>query len=186
MRAIVSGHPQSGIATQQRLLSRQLGLPVITIGDAVRAEVDADTAHGRRFTAAADRGEPLDDTLLADILAARLARADTTAGFLLGGLPSTVEQAVLLDQRLAESDTRLDAIVGLALPVDVIVERLVTSGYPGDPHTLRLRIERLESLHAPVLDHYRDRAAQGRVRLRLVSGTGSVDAVFTRIVAALR
>lgn len=186
MRVILSGHPQTGIATQQTLLCEHLRLPLITLGDAVRAEVAADTAHGRRFTEAADRGEPVSDTLLADILTARLTEPDTAKGFLLGGLPSTLAQAALLDERLTASDAALHAIVRLDLPLDEIVDRLVASGYPGDPAALRLRVERLESLHAPVLDYYRDRAQQSLIRFHLISGTGSTAELTARILEALQ
>lgn len=182
MRVVLSGNMGSGVGMQQVLLSERLRIPSIALGGAVRAAVDADTEPGRRFRAVADRGEPIEDALLVDILAARLIRDDTRKGFLLDGLPATVDRARLLDQRLDDSGVPLDTVVALDVPVDILIRR-----YAHSPDS-RLRRERIEA-HAtrtrPVLDYYRNRSRHGRIRFRVISGLGTTEQVYTRIIDAL-
>ncbi|MFI6865650.1 adenylate kinase family protein [Nocardia sp. NPDC050406] len=183
MRAVLSGNMGSGVGMQRVLLSERLRIPSIALGGAVRAAVDADTEPGRRFRAVADRGEPVDDTLLVDILAAHLVRDDTRDGFLLDDVPASVDRAWLLDQRLDHAGIPLDTVVALDVPLEILIRRYADSP---DAGARRARIEAHARCMRPVLDYYRNRARDGRLRYRVVSGLGSTEQVYARILDALR
>ncbi len=58
------------------------------------------------------------------IVKERLAEPDTEKGFLLDGFPRTLDQAKALDEMLADLNKKLDAVIDIHVPEEVLVERL--------------------------------------------------------------
>ena len=84
------------------------GIPQISTGDLLRANVSRGTALGKQAKEIMDRGELVSDDLVNEMVAERLKEPDTTAGYILDGFPRTLNQADWLDQYLA-SNSRLAA-----------------------------------------------------------------------------
>jgi adenylate kinase len=71
-----------------------------------------------------DRGELVPDELTLAIVMAQLDGPDARNGFILDGFPRTVAQARALDERLASEGRRLDRVIDLVVPNDVLLARL--------------------------------------------------------------
>ena len=91
--------------TQAEVLAKALGIPAISTGEMLRQAVAAGSELGGRVEGIMAAGKLVDDALMAEVVADRLARPDAAAGFLLDGYPRTPPQAVTLDELLADPPT---------------------------------------------------------------------------------
>ena len=93
------GAPGVGKGTYASRMAKQMGVPHISMGDLVRAEIKGETALGKELKAITARGAARRrDALVLDILDARIKRGEKKGerGFLLDGFPRTVPQAQTL------------------------------------------------------------------------------------------
>lgn len=97
---ILLGPPAAGKGTQAKLISTTFGIPQISTGDILRANVAKSTELGKKAKAIMDRGDLVPDELVCDMVADRLQDADCCRGFILDGFPRTVPQAEWLDAHL--------------------------------------------------------------------------------------
>jgi adenylate kinase len=99
---LLLGAPGAGKGTQARQLMAMLGVPQISTGDLLRANVAKKTELGVQAKTLMDRGELVPDDLVNAMVAWRLAEPDTARGYILDGYPRTLAQAHWLDQHLRE------------------------------------------------------------------------------------
>jgi adenylate kinase len=116
MRLVLLGPPGAGKGTQADLLSARLGIPHISTGDMLRAEIDRGSALGKEAKAFMDRGELVPDALMLGMVRERLAKPDCKRGFVLDGFPRSIPQAHGLDGSLR--------VLSLEVPVEEVVRRL--------------------------------------------------------------
>ncbi|HOP35457.1 MAG TPA: nucleoside monophosphate kinase, partial [Syntrophales bacterium] len=81
---------------------------------------------GKEAKAYMDRGDLVPDDLIMRIMEKRLAEKDCREGFILDGFPRTIPQAEALKKLLEKLDIRLDFVVNLEVPREVILDRLTT------------------------------------------------------------
>ena len=99
---ILLGPPAAGKGTQAKLIASTFGIPQISTGDILRANVARKTELGVKAKAIMERGELVPDELVCDMVADRLQAADCCRGFILDGFPRTVGQAEWLDGQLGK------------------------------------------------------------------------------------
>jgi adenylate kinase len=97
---ILLGPPAAGKGTQAKLISETFGIPQISTGDILRANVAQKTELGLKAGAIMGRGDLVPDEVVCDMVADRLQYADCARGFILDGFPRTVRQAEWLDAQL--------------------------------------------------------------------------------------
>ncbi len=103
-----------GKGTQAKELVKLWGIPQISTGDLLRANVAQGTSLGRVAKEIMGRGELVPDSLVNEMVAVRLQQPDTANGYILDGFPRTLGQAGWLDGRLAAQS---EAQGGTGLPV---------------------------------------------------------------------
>ena len=185
MRLLLLGAPGSGKGTQAARLKDSLGVPHISTGDLLRAEVAAGSKLGLEAKEVMARGELVSDAILLGMLEDRISRADTAEGFILDGYPRNLAQADALDKLLARIGQPMDFAVQLEVPAELLVERIAgrakAEGRADDnPESVRMRLQVYESQTAPVIGFYRQHG-----QLTVVDGVGELDEVFTRIIEAI-
>jgi adenylate kinase len=185
MRLLLLGAPGSGKGTQAARLKDALGVPHISTGDLLRAEVAAGSRLGLEAKEVMARGELVSDAILLGMLEDRFSRADTGNGFILDGYPRNLAQADALDRLLARIGQPMDYAVQLEVPAELLVERIAgrakAEGRADDnPESVRKRLQVYEDQTAPVIDFYRQHG-----QLTVIDGVGELDAVFARIVEAI-
>lgn len=180
MRLLFVGPPGSGKGTQAIRVARRLGIPHISTGEMFRQHVSEGTALGMQVKALMEAGEYVPDEVTGEMLAGRLTHQDTAGGFILDGFPRTIPQAELLDGLLREGP--LDRVVSLEVHSDELMGRMLSRGRADDtPATIRRRLEVYQGQTAPLLDYY---GARGLIQP--VDGSGEIDEITERIMAALR
>jgi len=98
---LLLGAPGVGKGTQAKELVQIWGIPQISTGDLLRGNVAKDTQLGRVAKEIMGRGELVPDSLVNEMVSARLLEPDTANGYILDGFPRTLAQAGWLDGRLA-------------------------------------------------------------------------------------
>jgi adenylate kinase len=98
---LLLGAPGVVKGTQAKELVKLWGIPQISTGDLLRGNVSKGTALGIIAKEIMGRGELVPDTLVNEMVAARLEEPDTANGYILDGFPRTLVQAGWLDGRLA-------------------------------------------------------------------------------------
>jgi len=126
MRIILLGAPGAGKGTIAKLLTEFDGSVQISTGDILRSAVKAGNALGKKAKEYMDRGDLVPDSLIMDIMEARLREPDCRTGFILDGFPRTIPQAEELKKLLAKLSIKLDFVANLDVPRDVILDRLTT------------------------------------------------------------
>ena len=177
---VLLGPPGSGKGTQAAMLSQKYGIPAISTGDLLRAQVEA--GLGQRVKAYLDRGELVPDSLVVDLIQHRLSDPDTQQGFILDGFPRTVPQAQALDSMLAALDRPLDAVLYLQVDPQAVRERL-GQRHRGDDlqGVIDHRLDVFLKQTAPLISYYQ---AQGK--LKLIDGAQPPEVVAASIDAVIR
>jgi adenylate kinase len=179
---VLLGPPGSGKGTQATLLSEKYGIPAISTGDVLRAQVEAGTPLGRRVKAYLDRGELVPDSLVVDLIQHRLLDPDTQQGFILDGFPRTLPQAQALDAMLAALDRPLDAVLYLQVDPQAVRERL-GQRHRGDDRQgiIDHRLDVFLDQTAPLISYY-----QAHGKLKLIDGAQPPEVVAASIEDAIR
>jgi adenylate kinase len=124
LNLILLGPPGAGKGTQAERLNADFGLPHISTGDMLRAQVANGTelgAEAKRYMAA---GELVPDDVIVGMILERVSDDDARDGFLLDGFPRNRVQADALDQAMGGLDRRLTATLLIEVPDDEVVRRL--------------------------------------------------------------
>jgi len=126
MRIILLGAPGAGKGTVAKLLTDFDGSVQISTGDILRSAVKAGTELGKKAQGYMERGELVPDALIMDIMGTKLQESDCKKGFVLDGFPRTIPQAEALRGLLQKLKLKLDLVVNLDVPREVILDRLTT------------------------------------------------------------
>ena len=121
------GAPGVGKGTFAGRFAPMLGVPAISTGDIIRAEIKAGSKVGlaaREFTSS---GRLVPDEVVSAMVRERLQRADAQGGWILDGYPRTVQQARDLD---AAQD--VSRVINITLPERVLVTKLLGRRVCGD------------------------------------------------------
>ena len=107
---LLLGAPGVGKGTQAKELVKLWNIPQISTGDLLRGNVARGTELGKVAKEIMGRGELVPDSLVNEMVAARLLEPDTARGFILDGFPRTLVQASWLDGRLAAQVASLPVV----------------------------------------------------------------------------
>ena len=124
LNLLLIGPPGAGKGTQAGRLGEDLGIPLISTGEILRANVRSGTTLGRAAQAYLDDGELVPDDLVVATVLARLDLPDTNFGFILDGFPRTTAQAQALAEHLQRRGRHLTTALLLDVPDAEIVKRI--------------------------------------------------------------
>ena len=112
MRIILLGLPGAGKGTQAQFLIARYGIPQISTGAMLRAEIAASSALGKEAQKYMDEGNLVLDQLVIDMVKGRIAQPDCKSGFIIDGFPRTVTQAEVLRESGIDVDFVIEIEVG--------------------------------------------------------------------------
>ncbi len=212
MRIVLLGAPGSGKGTQAQKLSADKHIPQISTGDMLREAVASGTRFGRKARSIMEAGELVPDDVVLGIISERLMQPDAADGFILDGFPRTTQQALDLSELLDQLGTPLDTAVLLDVDFDILMKRLTgrrTCSLTGKLLNIYLssqeeldectsaggelihRDDDNEETIANRLDVYRENTEPlisyyaKRNKLTTINAEGTIDEVFSRLLAAL-
>jgi len=126
MRIVLLGAPGAGKGTIAKQLTARDGSVQISTGDILRGAVKAGSELGKKAQGYMERGDLVPDSLIMDIMEARLQEPDAKKGFILDGFPRTIPQAEALKVLLQKLAIKLDTVINIDVPKAVILDRLTT------------------------------------------------------------
>lgn len=204
MRLVFVGPPGAGKGTQAKMICEKYGIPQVSTGDMLR-EAKAAGKLDPELVEAMAAGGLVPDSAVTALIEQRTQRSDAINGFLLDGFPRTVPQAEALDDLLHRRGQKLNGVVALVVPKDLLMERAClrrTDKRTGQIYHLkykppppdadlehraddkedvvRNRIETYEKMTADLLPYY-----EKAKLLERVDGVGAVEEVTRRVFAAV-
>ncbi len=177
MHLVFFGPPGAGKGTQAQKIVAEFGIPQISTGDILRAAVSKGTELGKQAGPLMAAGKLVPDELVIGIVEERLKEPDCTKGFLLDGFPRTIPQAEALAKALEKHGKRIEQVVSLEVPDEVIHERMKGRGRADDsPETVQKRLDVFRQQTSPLKAHYEKAGL-----LRTINGVGSLDEIYSAI-----
>lgn len=120
MRLILLGAPGAGKGTQAEILSKELAIPTISTGNILRAAMKNGTRVGLEAKSYVDAGKLVPDEVIIGIIEERLAQPDCANGYILDGVPRTINQAEAMEKMGIAVDTALS----IEIDDETIVRRM--------------------------------------------------------------
>ena len=187
LNIVIFGAPGSGKGTQSDKLIDHYKLFHISTGDVLRDNIKRGTELGKTAKGYIDQGQLVPDELFIDILAQVLDdnKDKIQEGVIFDGFPRTIPQAEALEQLLADRGTQIDAVVGLEVPEEELIKRILLRGQQSgrsddNEETARKRLDTYHNQTSPLKAYYEE---QGKYRA--INGLGTIDGIFDLIKESL-
>ncbi|HSE48812.1 MAG TPA: adenylate kinase [Terriglobales bacterium] len=211
---VLLGPPGAGKGTQAKRIAEHYGIPQISTGDILRANVASGTELGKKAKAIMESGNLVPDELVQQMVADRLRQPDCARGYILDGFPRTLAQAQWLDKYLKDQKDSHTApvVVDIQVGYNELLGRLTgrrtcpTCGRIYNVHLQPPKVDELcdvdgaklvtrkddtEEVIAERLKAYERQTApltdyyQSQGRLRALDGAKAIDDVTGQAFAAL-
>ena len=124
MRLLLIGPPGGGKGTQAKFLIDRFAIPQISTGNMLRGNIHNNTSLGQDAQKFMKSGQLVPDSIILDMMKKRLAEEDCCNGFILDGFPRTIPQAEGLYNLLKGMNQKLDHVIVMDLPDNLIITRL--------------------------------------------------------------
>ena len=125
LHVVLTGAPGCGKGTQARLLKEKAHICHLSTGEMLRAEAAKKTPEGLALKEVLDKGGFATDEMIIDMVSKRIDEDDCKNGFILDGFPRTLPQAEVLEKMLADKGIKLDAVIEIQVPDEIIMERIL-------------------------------------------------------------
>jgi adenylate kinase len=120
MRLILLGAPGAGKGTQAKYICEKFGIPQISTGDMLRAQVKAGSPLGLEAKKHMDAGGLVPDAVIIGMVKERLKQDDCSKGYLFDGFPRTIPQA----QAMKEAGVPIGYVLEIDVPDADIITRM--------------------------------------------------------------
>lgn len=124
MKIIMLGAPGAGKGTQAKMIAAKYGIPHISTGDILRANIKNGTELGAKAKEYMDKGLLVPDELIVDLVIDRFKEPDCENGYVLDGFPRTIPQAEALDKALTAIGENVDYAINVEVPDENIINRM--------------------------------------------------------------
>ena len=182
LNLVLFGAPGSGKGTQSEKIIDRYGLHHISTGEVLRKQIKEGTELGKIADSYISKGHLIPDDLMIDILRQELkGLPKECTGVIFDGFPRTIPQAVELENLLAEIGSDLTGVVGLEVPEEELVARMLKRGKEtgradDNIDTILNRLKVYHNQTEPLKEHY-----QGKGAYMHIDGLGDVDSIFGSI-----
>lgn len=186
LNVVIFGAPGSGKGTQSAKLIDKYGLYHISTGEVLRDHIKRGTDLGKIADSYISKGNLIPDDLMIRILDNVLEKeASDKKGVVFDGFPRTIPQAKALKELLKKRGTDLHAVIGLEVPEDELMERMIRRGKEtgradDNPETIKNRLKVYHDQTHPLREYYTNEGIY-----LTINGSGIVDEIFNDIVKGL-
>ena len=187
LNIVIFGAPGSGKGTQSENLIKHYELFHISTGDVLRDHIRRGTELGKTAKQYIDQGQLIPDELMIGILAQVIDDNKELAqnGVIFDGFPRTIPQAEALETLLNERGTSVSAVVGLEVPEEELIDRLVKRGQMSgrsddNEETIKKRLDVYHNQTSPLQEFYKEKGLY-----RAIKGIGTIDGIFEDIKKAI-
>lgn len=186
LNIVLFGAPGSGKGTQSAKLIDEYGLYHISTGELLRDHIKRGTPLGKTADEYISKGQLIPDQLMIDILDDVLEKeASGKRGVVFDGFPRTIPQAEALKELLRKRGTDLHAVIGLEVPEEELVNRMLARGKEtgradDNIETIKNRLDVYHNQTLPLRDYYTNEK-----KYLAINGLGIVDEIFRDIADQL-
>lgn len=186
LNLVLFGAPGSGKGTQSSKIIDKYGLHHISTGEVLRDHIKRETELGKIAEQYISQGQLIPDDLMISILDDVLEKeAKGKKGVIFDGFPRTIPQAEALKELLKKHNTDLHAVVGLEVPDEELVDRMLNRGREtgradDNLETIRKRLHVYHNQTSPLRDYYKNEG-----KYLKINGMGHVDDIFNEIISHL-
>lgn len=186
LNLVLFGAPGSGKGTQSEKIIDKYGLRHISTGEVLRKQIKEGTELGKIADSYISKGHLIPDDLMIDILRQELKEEKSgSKGVIFDGFPRTIPQAEALEVMLKEMGHELTGVVGLEVPEEELVARMLKRGAEtgradDNIDTILNRLKVYHNQTEPLKEHY-----QGKGKYMHIDGLGDVDKIFSSISDAI-
>jgi len=183
LNVVIFGKPGSGKGTQASMIKDKYGLTHISTGDVFRKNTSEGTKLGNIAKQYMSKGELVPDEITIAMLEFEILGIVPCNGFILDGFPRTILQAKSLDNILINLNLKIDLVIGLDVPNDKLVNRLLergkTSGRNDDQSEDKInrRLEEYDKKTKPLIVFY-----ENQNKFYSIDGVGSLNDVNNRLI----
>ena len=176
--------PGAGKGTQGVVIAEHFAIPHLATGDLLRDHVARGTELGQQVQSLLDAGELVPDEIVLQMVRDAIVAA-RGGGFVIDGIPRTMQQARALYEIGLELEATADVALHLQVEDDELVRRLSARGKEqgradDDEDVVRRRLALYYEVTHPILDWYEERGI-----LVTVDAMRPADQVGRHILTAL-
>lgn len=132
MFLVLVGAPGSGKGTQGDVLVKEFGIKRLSTGDLLREEIRKNTKLGQEVKSLISSGKLVSDEIIISLIKREIEKC-VKKGFVLDGVPRTIEQAKEIDDFLLKKFERhIDLVISLEIDEDKLIDRLTNRYYCKD------------------------------------------------------
>ena len=124
MNIILFGPPGAGKGTQAQQIVKKHNYFQLSTGDLLRNEVKEKTELGKHIEEKISKGNFVSDDIVNNLLKRNISELKFRDRIIFDGYPRTIEQSKNLDKILSEFDQKIDLIISLYVPRDVVEKRI--------------------------------------------------------------
>lgn len=129
MFLVLVGAPGAGKGTQGDVIVKEFGVTRISTGDLLREEINKNTDLGQQVKSILASGKLVSNDIIMSLVKKEISK-NIDNGFVLDGVPRTVEQAQEIDQFLFENfNKKMDLVIALGISETKLIKRLSNRFY---------------------------------------------------------
>lgn len=186
MNLIIFGAPGCGKGTQSERLIDKYGFYHISTGELLRDQIKRRTPLGLTADKYISQGHLIPDELMLSIIDELLDTQEVSGkNIIFDGFPRTVKQAEELEHLLEKRGGKVDAVIGLDVPEEQLIERLINRGKESgraddNLETIKERLQVYHNQTQPLREFYVKRG-----NFNAVDGSKSIDAIAEAIAGVI-
>lgn len=178
---VLFGAPGSGKGTQAKLIAEKFGFDHVSTGDLFRYEISHKTPLGLKAQEIINRGDLCPDDITLGMLNNHIQKHADSKGFIFDGVPRTIKQAEMLDDKNLFKDLNISIVIYLYVEMEEVEKRILKRAQlenraDDTPETVKARVANFFDQTMPLVDYYKN---QGK--LIQLNGMQDIEHVFADI-----
>ena len=124
MNIVIFGPPGAGKGTQSKFIVKKFNLFQLSTGELLRNEIINKTQLGLNISSTMNSGNLVSDNIVSDLIEIYISNNDFNDRLIFDGYPRNISQAENLNLLLKKYNKKLDLVLKLSVPIDIIKKRI--------------------------------------------------------------